>query len=93
MKHSVILKFIAVFLAACALTLALASGFGVLMVADAGLYEQDFDTWYADMQNRLAEALAEQLIGSLLDFLRFSPNLLFQLIVVMDFANHQKLAP
>ena len=64
MKHSVILKFIAVFLAACALTLALASGFGVLMVADAGLYEQDFDTWYADMQNRLAEALAEQLIGS-----------------------------
>ena len=63
MKHRVFLKAIAIILAACALTVALISGFGVALLAQAGIYSQGdaqwHDAFYRDRGESLATAIAE----------------------------------
>ena len=58
MKHSIGLKMIAILLAACALTAALISGLGVILVAEAGLYTVDYATWEAQLYENRAQILA-----------------------------------
>ena len=64
MKHSVTLKFIAVVLAACSLTIVLGSAFGVILVAEAGLYDAQHGDWMSYVYQEKAEALATGLAES-----------------------------
>lgn len=64
MKHSIFLKAVAVVLAACALTVALGSGFGVALAASSGLYTTDYDTWQTERFRSRAEGLATALAES-----------------------------
>ena len=58
MKHSIALKIVAVVLAACGLTVALGSALGVILVAEAGLYSSDYETWHNEFYRERAESLA-----------------------------------
>ena len=58
MKHSVFTKFMAILLAACALTVALGSAVGVVALAETGLYSQDYETWEAQFYDSRANTLA-----------------------------------
>ena len=63
MKHNVVLKFIAILLAACALVVAAGSAVGVVLLEDAHLYSDDFTDWkeniYVNRSERLAQCMAE----------------------------------
>ena len=63
MRHSVVFKFAAILLAACALTVALGSGFGVFALAQERLYTADYDQWkeqfYEVVSQGLGSAMAE----------------------------------
>ncbi len=58
MKHSVVLKFIAILLAACALTVALVSAVGVIFLAQANLYQRDYEAWEKSIYQTRSETLA-----------------------------------
>lgn len=58
MRHSVATKFIAILLAACALTAALGSALGAIFLAQADLYAQDYETWEQNIYETRSETLA-----------------------------------
>jgi len=64
MKHSVILKFIAFLLAACALTGAVASALGVVLLAERGLYSQSYEAWKTERYETLAQGLGSAMAES-----------------------------
>ena len=64
MKHSMVLKFIAVFMAALALTVTLASAFGVALLASNNLYNRDEESWRTEITCRKAEVLAQAMAES-----------------------------
>ena len=64
MRYSIPAKFIAVLLAAVALTTAFISAFGIIQVADLGLYSNGLDSWIDNrlqwQANDLAKSLTER---------------------------------
>ncbi len=61
MKHSIVIKFIAVALCAAFLMGAVGSGVGALCLTEMGLYEQTVDEVYTESRDALAEVFANQL--------------------------------
>ncbi len=63
MKHSVVLKFVAILLAACALTVTIGSALGVFLLAEQGLYTKSYQEWqenhYQNLAHGLGSAMAE----------------------------------
>ena len=61
MRYSIPVKFIAIMLTAVSLLVGIASGFGIVQVADQGLYSNEFDDWVANSLQWQAQPLAEKL--------------------------------
>ena len=61
MRYSIPVKFIAIMLTAISLLMVVASGFGIVQVADQGLYTQNFDDWVTNSLQWQAQSLAEKL--------------------------------
>ena len=64
MKNSVVLKTIAIILAACALTVTLIGGIGIVALAGQGLYSTDYATWEKQFYTTRAEQLAQSVAES-----------------------------
>ena len=64
MKTGMIWKILAFLLAVCSLTVAMAGGLGVYLLADASLYSKDWETWEAQRYESKALALAESVTES-----------------------------
>lgn len=64
MKHSIFLKAIAIVLAACALTVAVGSAFGIVVLAQAGLYTQGDEQWHDAFYREKGETLARDITES-----------------------------
>ena len=58
MKHSIVLKAVAMVLASCALTVILGSSLGIAMIANAGLYGESYELWQESYYRQEAEDLA-----------------------------------
>ena len=61
MRYSIPVKFIAIALTAVALLMGVASGFGIVKVAELGLYTDGFDSWIDNRMEWQAQTLAEDL--------------------------------
>ena len=61
MRHSIFLKFIAIFLCAAALMTAVGSGVGLFVVSEAGLRSRTPEEVYADSAEGTVTSLAEEL--------------------------------
>ena len=61
MRYSIPVKFIAIALTAVALLMGVASGFGIVKVAEQGLYTDGFESWIDNRLQWQAQALAEDL--------------------------------
>ena len=61
MRYSIPVKFIAIALTAVALLLGVASGFGIIKVAEQGLYTDGFESWIDNRLEWQAQNLAEDL--------------------------------
>lgn len=61
MKHTVVTKFIAIFLAACALATLVIGAIGIMLAGDEGLYNMDTDAWGERRLEHRADFLADQL--------------------------------
>ena len=64
MKHSVFLKAMAIILAACALTVAVVSAFGIVVLAQAGLYSQADTQWYDTFYQNRGKSLTKDITES-----------------------------
>lgn len=58
MKYSVVTKFLAILLAACALTVAVGSAVGVIFLTQEGLYDQDYQIWEDNVYRTRGQTLA-----------------------------------
>ena len=61
MRYSIPVKFIAIMLTAIALLVGVASGFGIVQVAEYGLYSDGFEGWINNRIQWQAQSLAEKL--------------------------------
>ena len=61
MRYSIPVKFIAIALTAVALLMGVASGFGIVKVAEQGLYTDGFESWIDNRLQWQAQALVEDL--------------------------------
>lgn len=59
MKHSIVLKFIAVFLCAASLLGAVAGGVGIIAMTETGLYDRSFDEAYEEYVQIFTESRAQ----------------------------------
>ena len=64
MKHSVFVKTIAVLLAVCALTVAVGSAIGVVLLAEQGLYTRTYEQWQKERYENLAHGLGSAMAES-----------------------------
>ena len=64
MKPRLIWKILAFILAVCSLVVTLCSGIGVYLLARAGLYTQDWETWETQLYENKAHALAQSITES-----------------------------
>ena len=62
MKHTIVLKFIAILLAACGLVAAAGSAVGIALAIELNLYSTDYRDWYAEKQETKAEALSQRIV-------------------------------
>lgn len=58
MKYHAFLKAVAIFLASCGLVVALGSGCGIAVMAEQGLYSEDYQTWQEQLYWENAHSLA-----------------------------------
>ena len=58
MKHSILLKLLAFFLAVCALTVSLGSALGIAILANEDLYSGDYESWKDEFIERWLDGLA-----------------------------------
>ena len=63
MKHSIVAKFIAILLAACALVAAAGSAVAVAFLGAEGMYAVDYETWMQEKMNNRAEGLTYMLVN------------------------------
>ncbi len=63
MRHSIVLKFTAILLAACALVAVAGSAVAVAFLGAEGMYAVDYETWMQEKMNNRAEGLTYMLVN------------------------------
>ena len=63
MKHTIVMKFVAILLAACALVAVAVSAVGIALLGQMGLYTMEYDEW----KQETTEVRARNLAGNVLE--------------------------